>query len=150
MRHGHAKEERTQAQQETIAGKRTKCHKARRQVQRAKTEASRTSHKELHKALRAELSHAIKDSKKLKARELLEAVNVNPWRFGYQIAMAKLKGPTNGRETYPDKLKVIEDDLFPTHKETAWAEDQDKNLPTNMSRERSITDDELVNIAKSL
>lgn len=133
-----------------IAEKRTKCHKARRKAQRAKTEASRSTYRELYRALRLELTHAIKDSKKLKFRELCEAINDNPWGIGYQTAMAKLKGPTYGRETHPDKLKVIVDELFPTHKEAAWVENQDRNYPIEMTKERRLTDEELVNIAKGL
>lgn len=133
-----------------IAGKRAKCHKARRQAQRAKTDVSRVSYGELYRAARAELVHAIKESKKLKFRELCESINDSPWGLGYKTAMAKLKGPTYGKETHPDKLKVIIDELFPTHKEAAWMEYGDGNHTDDRMKERKITDEELLNIAKRL
>lgn len=130
-----------------IAELRAKCNKARRQAQRAKRDVDRTYYRGIHKELRAELSQAIKDSKRVKFKELCEGVNDNPWGAGYKIVMNKLKGQLSGRETRPDKLKDIVDTLFPTHMDTEWANQHSK---ASTLRERVITNEELLSIAREL
>jgi hypothetical protein len=132
-----------------IAEKRTKCNRARRLTQRARTEAQRSLFRDLYKTLRTELSHAIKDSKRLKFRELCNAINDNPWGLGYQTAMSKLKGPAIGRETCPQKLKKIVDTLFPSDEETSWSKQKRKPNET-IKREIILSDEELVHTAKRL
>lgn len=133
-----------------IADKRTRCNKARRLSQRARTTTQRSMYRDLHKALRAELSYAIKTSKRIKFKELCEAINDNPWGLGYQTAMSKLKGSTTGRETNPEKLKKIVDTLFPMHRETSWAKSQHISPPSTMRKDIKLSDEELVITAKRL
>jgi DNA replication protein DnaC len=107
-----------------IAECRKKC-KARRQAQHAKTEASRIMLNSAYKERKSELRLAIKDSKKKKFKELCNEMYNDPWGMEYKTVMAKLECFSYVKETCPNKLKTIVNELFPSHEDAWWSKQRE-------------------------
>ncbi|XP_055614811.1 uncharacterized protein LOC129761126 [Toxorhynchites rutilus septentrionalis] len=105
---------------EAINTLRTSCLRARRRMQRARTDTDRAVCREVFRVARAALKHEIKLSRRNCFRELCRDVDANHWGNAYRVVMAKLKGPSTPQETCPDKLNSIVEGLFPQHDPTSW------------------------------
>jgi hypothetical protein len=130
-----------------IAQLRSDSNKARRRFQRGRTDSEREARLITYKKAKTKLNIAIKSSKRQKFKELCQAVDDNPWGFGYRMVMAKLRGPMVPRETCPKKLKEAVSVLFPQHDKVIWS---DEGVTPTMTTEKEITNLELIEAAQRL
>ena len=133
---------------DTIASLRAACLRARRRWQRAREETARAERHSVLREAKAELRRAIKRSRRDCFRDLCRNANTNPWGDAYRIVMAKTKGPAVPIDRSPETMKKIVNGLFPRHSVDGWP-------PTPYvvdvpAGESTITNDELITIAKSL
>lgn len=134
---------------QAIANLRRACLRARRRMQRARTEQEREERRAVFTAAKVALKSEIRASKKACFEGLCQSANANPWGDAYRIVMAKTRGATAPTEQSPQMLEGIIEGLFPRHNPSPWppfvgqpgigAGDEDR-----------VTDEELVGIAKSL
>lgn len=131
-----------------IAELRASCLRARRRMQRARTDEGRAERGEVYRAAKLALSKEIKARKRACFENLCQAANTTPWGDAYRVVMAKTKGASAPPERSPVMLQRIVETLFPRHDTRPWAAippgriDQGEVAP--------VTNDELIVIAKSL
>lgn len=135
---------------EELGTLRASCLRARRRVQRARSETTREERREEYRAAKAALKRAIKCSKSKCFKELCQDANANPWGNAYRVAMAKIRGPSMAAETCPEKLKVIVEGLFPSHDPTIWPPTPYDDEGGSNAEGHLITNEELVTVAKGL
>lgn len=161
---------------EAIADRRRSCHRARRRMQRARSDEERLQRRETFAAERAALRGEIRASKKACFDGLCQSANANPWGDAYRVVMAKTKGVMAPTEQSPAFLERIVEGLFPHHDPRPWpqaaepAHVQRSSVPgperwsanspnTQMyvggssmegNMETVVTNEELIVIAKSL
>ena len=135
---------------ETLSTLRASCLRARRRVQRARTDADRADRREVLRAARAAFKREIKLSKSNCFKELCRDADANPWGNAYRVAMAKIKGPTTPVEMCPEKLKVIVEGLFPQHDPTTWPPTLYGEAEGDNAVSRQVSNEELVAAAKAL
>lgn len=133
---------------EEIAELRASCLRARRRMQRARTDEDRAQRNEVYKAAKLALNKEIKTRKKSCFDNLCQAANATPWGDAYRVVMAKTRGSTAPPERSPEMLQRIVETLFPHHGTHRWSPapydqvGQDQVPP--------VTNEELIEIAKSL
>ena len=127
---------------------RATCLKARRRLQRARTDIGREELRPALKSPKSALKKAIKHSKRACFHSLCQEANGNPWGDAYRIVMAKTKGAATPTERCPDKLKTIIDGLFPQHVPTIWPPAPYGDV--TIREVARVTNDELLAAAKSL
>lgn len=135
---------------EELSNLRANCIRARRRVQRARTEADREERRVMFRVARAALKREIKLSKSRCYKELCREAEANPWGDAYRIVMAKLKGSMTPTETCPEKLKIIVEGLFPEHDITSWPPTPYDDEGINTAETAHVTNEELVAVAKKL
>uniref|UniRef100_A0A2M4BC28 Putative waldo-6 aae n=1 Tax=Anopheles marajoara TaxID=58244 RepID=A0A2M4BC28_9DIPT len=135
---------------ETLNFLRAACLRARRLVQRAKTEEDREGKRVVFRVARSAFRREIQRSKSVCFRELCAAANDNPWGDAYRIVTAKVSGPTAAKVQCAEKLEVIVGKLFPTHEPTAWPPTPYADDHESIAAEITISNGELVEIAKKL
>ena len=135
---------------ETLATLRASCLRARRRVQRSRTEEEREVKTNEFRSAKAALKKAIKLSKSSCFKELCQDADINPWGNAYRIAMAKVKGPMTRVESCPDKLKAIVEGLFPEHSQTIWPPTPYEDVGGNNVDNSQITNEELVAAVRDL
>ncbi|XP_062557410.1 uncharacterized protein LOC134222282 [Armigeres subalbatus] len=134
---------------ETIAELRRSCFRARRRMQRARSDVEREDRRPVFRAAKAALKKEIRLSKAACMNELCHNANANPWGDAYRVAMAKIKGPAIPLERSPEKLKAIIEGLFPYHEAPVWPPTPYGEANTSRDEAR-VTNLELVTAAKSL
>lgn len=150
-----------------IADLRRSCLQARRRMQRARSAEQREERRGAFVTAREALKKGIKASKRACFDGLLAKVNTNPWGDAYRIVMSKTKGVMAPAEQSPAMLERIIEGLFPRHEPRPWPpaaeslgmqmhgsanspETQRGSGGVGAGEEVRITNDELVEIAKSL
>lgn len=133
---------------DNIASLRSRCHRARRRLQRARSGVQRIVRKLVYKLAKRVLRRAIKASKKSCFNNLCNEANNTPWGDAYRIVMAKTKNSATPVDRSPEMMTRIIQGLFPHHEETTWpaAPYNDPGVP----EESRITNEELINAAKAL
>lgn len=134
---------------EQIAELRSDCLRARRRMQRARTDVTREDCRVRLRAAKTELGREIKRSKKACFQKLCQEANTTPWGNAYKIVMVKTKGTIRPIDHSEEFMSRIVRGLFPTHEPTAWpmAPYGDEDVSTD---ERIVTNDELMTAAKRL
>lgn len=133
---------------DNIARLRSACHRARRKLQRARTEVQRVTRKLVYKLAKRVLNRAIKQSKKNCFSNLCTEANNTPWGDAYRIVMAKTKNSATPVDRSPEMMTRIIQGLFPHHEETPWpaAPYNDAGAP----EESKITNEELIEAVRAL
>uniref|UniRef100_A0A2M4CS98 Putative retrovirus-related pol polyprotein from type-1 retrotransposable element n=1 Tax=Anopheles darlingi TaxID=43151 RepID=A0A2M4CS98_ANODA len=135
---------------ETLDFLRAACLRARRLVQRAKTEEDREGKRVVFRVARSAFRREIRRSKSACFKELCAAANGNPWGDAYRIVMAKVSGPATASVQCPEKLKVIVAKLFPTHEPTAWPPTPYADDHESVAAEIRISNEEVMEIGRKL
>lgn len=133
---------------ETIASLRAACLRARRRMQRARSEALREERNAIFREAKAALKNEIRSSKRACFDNLCQAANANPWGDAYRVVMAKTKGTLAPSERCPEMLQKIVAVLFPHHNTGPWppAPYDDAGIGATVA---DVTNEELLEIAKS-
>lgn len=131
-----------------IAELRASCHRARRRMQRARTDESRAEREAAYRAAKLSLNKEIKARKRACFNDLCQTANTTPWGDAYRVVMCKTKGTSAPPERSPAMLQRIVETLFPHHEVRPWAPTpQDHPGPSEVP---PVTNEELAAIAKSL
>lgn len=126
-----------------IAILRTECIRSRRKAKRARNTSCYDELQAKYKNARAKLSKTIKESKKLKWKELVEEVDKDPWGRPYMVIMSRLN---NWRQPTCTKLmKTIVNTLFPRQEALTYTLNEN-----NIEEFPRITPEELANACKKL
>lgn len=158
---------------ETIATLRRACLRARRSMQRARSDVVREERRVSLAAARLALKKEIKASKRASFDGLCQQANATPWGDAYRVVMVKTKGVMAPPEQSPAMLQRIIEGLFPRHEPRPWPPASELlrgrrfSIPANSSPassynvqvgddgvevgdEAMVTNEELFVIAKSL
>lgn len=132
---------------ESIANLRAICLRARRRMQRARTEAQREERGAAFREAKLALKKEIKSRKRACFESLCESANSSPWGDAYRVVMAKTKGAIAPQEKSPELLRSIIDVLFPHHPISPWppapyAADEGEEVAR-------VTNEELAEVVKS-
>lgn len=131
-----------------IASLRSACHRARRKLQRSRTEVQRATRKLVYKRAKKALRNAIKLSKKNCFNKLCDEANTTPWGDAYRIVMAKTKGSGTPVDRSPEMMTRIIQGLFPHHEATPWPVAPYTDV--GVLEESRITNEELIEAARAL
>ena len=101
-----------------IQNLRSRCLRARRYMQRARSDADRDRRRPAYKEARAALKREIGRRKAECFRRLCDEADENPWGDAYHIVLRKCS--VTPRERCPIMLKRIVEGLFPHHEPVVW------------------------------
>lgn len=132
---------------EHIASLRSACHRARRKLQRARSDDLRVTRRLAYKVAKKALRVEIKKSKKRCFNNLCVDANTTPWGDAYRIVMAKIKS-NNPVDRSPEMMTRIVQGLFPHHDETPWPVPPYSDAA--VLEEATITNEELLEAARAL
>ena len=133
---------------ESIADLRRACLRARRRMQRSRSDEERQERRTAFAAARVALKREIAASKRACFDRLCANANTNPWGDAYRVVMAKTRGATAPAEQSPEMLERIIDGLFPRHESRPWPSAAE--LPRGDESDSRVSNEEIVRIAKSL
>ena len=107
---------------EEISSLRLRCLRARRYMQRSRSEVDRDQRGLAYREARAALKREIQRRKLECFTKLCNEADNNPWGEAYRIVLKKFKGAP--QERCPTVLRKIVDGLFPQHEPVDWPSSQ--------------------------
>lgn len=93
---------------------RKNCLNLRRKSQRARGRANFEHLCSIYRDARQTLCKAIKNSKRICFKKLMDEADINPWGTAYRIAMTKIKGDRSPQIMCPILVRNVVETLFPT------------------------------------
>ena len=136
-----------------LARLRNNCEVARDRMLRTADLEERSIAAAEHRTARAELSRAIRASKRNLFQELIEIAEENAFGAGYRVVMSRLRGSRTPSEADRVVLERIVSDLFPEHPPCDWSQLSNVGSvegATTTAGIAPVTDDELLLIASQM